>query len=637
MVRKRNFILFALLLILFGCQRNTYKEVPQYSIDQFMNTTTIFGSSFSPDESKILFSSNKTGIYNAYTIPVTGGEPTSLTRSEDDAIIAISFFPKDERILYRGDKGGNEIWHLYVRNADGSVQELTPGEKARAVFYGWSHDHKSFFFGWNKRDAKFMDVYEMDVKTFTPSVIYENDAGYDFGGISNDKNYMALSKSSTTNNSDMYLMNLITTEIKHLTPHKGDIKFAPVAFSPDSKLLYYLTDKDNEFTYLNKYDIDSGEKSTIEKENWDIMYGYLSETGKYRVVGINEDAKTVIKIFDSETNKLVPLPKVSGNINSVNISDSESKMTFYSNSSTAPNNLFVYDFQSKQITKLTDTMNPEISQDDLVQAKVIRYKSFDGLEIPAILYKPWQIKPEEKAPALVWVHGGPGGQSRIGYVDVIQYLVNHGYVVLAVNNRGSSGYGKTFFKADDLKHGEEDLDDCVKAKDFLISTGYVDASKIGIIGGSYGGYMVLAGLAFRPDAFTVGVDLFGVANWVRTLQSIPPWWESFREALYKELGNPATDLDYLKRISPLFHAENITKPLMVLQGANDPRVLKVESDEIVAAVQKNGVPVEYVVFDDEGHGFRKKENKIKGYKGILTFLNTYLKEGQTDSSLSSKM
>ena len=208
---------------------------------------------------------------------------------------------------------------------------------------------------------------------------------------------------------------------------------------------------------------------------------------------------------------------------------------------------------------------------------------------------------------------------------MIQYLVNHGYVVLGVNNRGSSGYGKTFFTADDQKHGREPLWDCVEAKKYLASLGYVDTSKIGIAGGSYGGYMVLAALAFKPEEFVVGVDLFGVSNWVRTLESIPPYWESFRKALYKEIGDPKTDLENLKAISPLFHADKIVRPLIVLQGKNDPRVIKPESDEIVEAVKRKGGVVEYVVFDDEGHGFTKKANEIRGYKAILDFLDKYLK------------
>ena len=171
----------------------------------------------------------------------------------------------------------------------------------------------------------------------------------------------------------------------------------------------------------------------------------------------------------------------------------------------------------------------------------MRFKSFDGMEIPTILYKPHQATPAAKAPALVWVHGGPGGQTRKGYSALIQYLVNHGYVVLGINNRGSSGYGKTFFTADDQKHGQEPLWDCVEGKKYLASLPYVDKDRIGIIGGSYGGYMVLAALAFQPEAFEVGVDIFGVSNWVRTLESIPPWWESQRLALYKEIGDPAKD------------------------------------------------------------------------------------------------
>src|SRR5690606_18998729 len=199
------------------------------------------------------------------------------------------------------------------------------------------------------------------------------------------------------------------------------------------------------------------------------------------------------------------------------------------------------------------------------------------------------------------------------------------------NIRGSSGYGKTFFGLDDRRHGEADLGDVVASRDMLAELDYIDGERIGIIGGSYGGYMVLAALAFEPGVFDVGVDIFGVANWLRTLESIPPWWASFRDALYAEMGDPATDRERLHRISPLFHAGNIRDPLIVLQGANDPRVLKVESDEIVAAVKNNGVPVEYVVFDDEGHGFLKKENQLTAWKAVLDFLDRYLK-GETPQS-----
>ena len=197
-------------------------------------------------------------------------------------------------------------------------------------------------------------------------------------------------------------------------------------------------------------------------------------------------------------------------------------------------------------------------------------------------------------------------------------------MVYGINNRGSSGYGKTFFAMDNQQHGEADLGDVVASKQMLIDTGVVDPDKVGIIGGSYGGYMVVAALAFEPEVFNVGVDIFGVTNWVRTLESIPPWWTAQKDALYDEMGDPATDRERLERISPLFHAENIVKPMIVLQGANDPRVLQVESDEMVAAVRRNDVHVDYIVFPDEGHGFRNRDNEIQGYRAIREFLDRYL-------------
>jgi dipeptidyl aminopeptidase/acylaminoacyl peptidase len=246
--------------------------------------------------------------------------------------------------------------------------------------------------------------------------------------------------------------------------------------------------------------------------------------------------------------------------------------------------------------------------------------------VPSIYYKPKGASASNKVPAVIYVHGGPGGQTTRSYSAMIQYLVNHGYAVLGINNRGSSGYGKTFFTADDGKHGREPLWDCIEAKTWLASQGYIDPQRIGIMGGSYGGYMTLAAMAFRPEAFKVGIDIFGVSNWVRTLESIPPYWESQRTALYGEIGDPVKDKEMLVATSPLFHAHHIRKPLMVIQGANDPRVIKPESDEIVEAVRKNKVEVEYIVFPDEGHGFSKKKNQAEANARILAFLDKHLKQ-----------
>ena len=376
-----------------------------------------------------------------------------------------------------------------------------------------------------------------------------------------------------------------------------------------------------------KYNIADKTKEKVMARDWDIAGSYFTDNGTYQITYINQDAKNAIEIKEVATGNNIPLPATEGmDVSNVGFSDDETMMTFYAGGSHTPSNLYVYNLETKEQTKLTDVLNHEIQAQDLVNAEVIRYKSFDGLEIPAIYYKPHQASAETKVPALVWVHGGPGGQSRQNFSSFIQYLVNHGYAVLAVNNRGSSGYGKTFYQMDDLNHGDKDLKDCVAGKDWLAQQPEINGEKIGIIGGSYGGYMTMAALTYTPEEFDVGVNLYGVTNWIRTLRSIPPWWEAQKEALYLELGDPnSADSVRLRAISPLFHTDKVTKPLIVLQGSKDPRVLQVESDEIVAGVKKNGVPVEYVLFDDEGHGFVKKENQIEAYSKVLGFLEVYLK------------
>lgn len=595
----------------------------QYTIHDFLGTVRYTGASFSPDKSKVLVSSDASGIFNAYAIPADGGEPVQLTQSTTDSIYVESYFPADERFLYSSDQGGNELNHLYVRELDGSVVDLTPGEELKAAFLSWSQDGEYFFVATNERDQRYFDVYEYRTEDYAREMIFANNSGLDFADISSDRQKIALEKTNTNADSDMFLFDRASGETTLLTPHDGEVQHYPEDFSPDGSALLFTTDADSEFLYLVEHDLTTGERRIVEQPDWDVRFARYSKGGEYLVVGINEDASTRLKVYD-RAGDLVPLPAMAdAEITSVSFSDDESMMAFYASSSRVPRDLFVVTVGESEATRLTNSLSPEIDPGDLVEAQVVRFESFDGLEIPGILYRPHQASEEDPAPAVVYVHGGPGGQSRTGYNPLIQYLVNHGYAIYAINNRGSSGYGKTFFHLDDRRHGRDDLDDCVASKEMLADTGWVDAERIGILGGSYGGYMVLAALAFRPEEFAVGVDIFGISNWHRTVQSIPPWWESFRAALEKEMG-PFDDEEYFRGISPLFHADNIVKPLMVLQGANDPRVIKAESDDIVAAVRENGVPVEYMVFPDEGHGFEKKENRAAGFEGILRFLDQHL-------------
>jgi len=606
--------------------------IPVYDARTFFMTTSYLavgasGYAFSADGSRVLVSSDESGVFNALTFDLDTGDSEALTESQAEAVFAVSYFPADNRLLYTYDEGGNELNHVYVREVDGNSRDLTPGENVKAEFMNWSAGGTHFYLATTARDGKNFDLYRYSAEDYSRELIFRNDAGWALGALSPDSQWLALDKPRTSADSDIYIQRLGSDEPPaHVTPHEGNVSHGVLTFTPDSKALYYGTDEFSEFRQAWSYELESGERSLVYAEDWDVQFIGFSATGKYRFIGVNVDAVTEIRLTDLDSGEAIDLPDLpQGDIQNIRFSHDDSQMAFFLNADTQPNDLFVVNLTAKTARQYTKALNEAIDPEHLVASEVLRYKSFDELEIPSILYKPKTASADNKVPALVLVHGGPGGQTRKGYRAMVQHLVNHGYAVLGANNRGSSGYGKTFYHLDDRRHGEEDLKDIVWGRQYLESLDWVDTDRIGIIGGSYGGYMTAAALAFHPEAFDVGIDIFGVTNWERTLQSIPPWWESFKESLYDEMGDPETDAERHHRISPLFHAENIVRPLLVIQGANDPRVLQVESDELVAKVQENEVPVEYVVFDDEGHGFRNRENRITASNAYVSFLDRYLK------------
>jgi dipeptidyl aminopeptidase/acylaminoacyl peptidase len=605
--------------------------VPRYSAGEFFQTTSYRlpdanGYAFSADGESVLASSDDSGVFNAYALPLDGGDPVQLTESVDNAVFVESWFPDDGRMLYTYDQGGNELNHVLVREEDGTHRDLTPGDNLKASFVSWSDDGEFLYLVTTERDPRVFDLYRYSAADYSREMVFEN-PGYSIGALSGDGRWLAVEKPRTRADSNVFVVDLESDnqEPVLVTAHEGDIAYGAVTFTPDNSKLVYSTDEFGEFDQHWTHDLDSGEKASLVKAEWDVLYSSFSPSGRYLASGINADARTVVTITDTKTLMPVALPDLpAGDLNSLRFAADDSMLALIVNSDVSPSDVYVVDFDARTSARLTDALNPAIDRDYLVESEVVRYESFDGVEIPSILYKPLNASAENPVPALVLVHGGPGGQTRQGYRPLVQHLVNHGYAILGANNRGSSGYGKTFYAMDDRRHGEDDLQDIVYGRRYLESLDWVDADRIGIIGGSYGGYMVAAALAFEPEVFDVGIDIFGVTNWVRTLESIPPWWEVGRASLYTEMGDPATDRERLRRISPLFHADKIEKPLLVIQGANDPRVLQVESDELVAAVQANEVPVEYVVFPDEGHGFRKRENRITASEAYLKFLDTYL-------------
>ena len=614
--------LITVFFLVISCTNS--RNIQQYSIETLMSNNRSSGGYFSKDADKLIYSSDKSGIFNIYEVDLSTNEETQLTDSKEESFFVRGYSPNTGEVIYSADKGGNENSHIYLIREGNSI-DLTPGENTKASFVGWTKDELGMYVISNSRDPRFFDLYKIEIVTLNSEMVFKNDIGYNLNSISNNDNYLVLSLNLSRSEQKLFLYDVKSNQQVEISNQAAN--FSGQNFDKNDENYFYTTNYDSEFYYLMSYNLKNGERFIEYKINWDVAFSYLSKNNSYRVIAVNEDAQnklTIKNMSDQSDLNLIGFENM--NINSIGFSEDEKFLRVSAGSPNSPGDIYTYELSTNKLNKITSNLNSNVNPDDLVNAEVIRYESFDGLEIPAILYKPHTANKKNKAPALVWVHGGPGGQSRVGYRALIQYLVNHGYAILAVNNRGSSGYGKTFYSLDDLNHGEDDLQDCVWGKKWLQDQDYINPDKIGIIGGSYGGFMTMAAMTFEPEEFKVGVNIYGVTNWIRTLRSIPTFWEATRKSLYKEMGDPySKDSLRLYDISPLFHAKNIKNPIMVLQGANDPRVLQIESDEMVQEARNAGAYVEYVLFEDAGHGFVKKEQQIESNQKILTFLDNYLK------------
>ena len=599
----------------------------RYPVAEFYRNTSFTGASWSADGATLIVSADLTGIWNVYAIPATGGEMKPLTTAGDDATYAVDCFPGDQRVLCTSSRGGSEMWHLYVREPDGTLRDVTPGDGHQAGFLGWAADERSLLVRMNARDRGAFDVHRIAIDGYERSLVFTNEDGRDIGAVSRDGRWVVLVEVRTSSDRDLWLHDRETGTTRRISSLAEHANNSPAGFAPDGSRFLFTSDAGREFLALWSHDLASGEASLIHERSWDVTGASFSRSGKHLVVTVNENSRVTQHLLDARTLAEVPIARApEAVVTALTVSHDDQAVAFYATDGSAPSELYAGPIGSAP-ARLTSALSSTIQRTDLVRPQVTSFKARDGVDVPGILYRPHQASAAAPAPAIVLVHGGPGGQATVGFDPLTQALANAGYVVFDINHRGSSGYGKRFAAMQHRRHGEADLADVIDSRRMLSDTGHVDPSRIGIMGMSYGGFMVLAALTLHPDAFAVGVDMFGVANWFRTLENLPAHLASARAALYAEMGDPVADAERLRRISPVFQAEHIRVPLMVLQGANDSRVLQVESDEIVAAARQNGVDVEYIVFPDEGHGFQKKENKVRGYTAVIEFLDRHLREG----------
>ena len=621
-IRSKNFLLILISTILVSsCEK------PSLTAQEFFDYTnySLSGShyGFNLSDERFLVNHNQSGISNAYEFDIQTSEFISVTTSDTKSFYGLSYFPSDDRVILQADNQGDELNHIFVKDG-GEVIDLTDYENTRAKFLGFSVDGLSFYIASNQRDARTLDIYKYSVDDYSKSMLYQNNEAYEVTAKSDGDRYFVLTNSVDNYSTQIILYDQITDAELNITNNKVENSF--LSFMGNT--LLYSSNYDDNFNQLWSIDLTTNEEKKVYSAPWDIVGANFYENTNTLHVFINEDASTKLVFLSAEdytelSNEILPSEGLKG----FSLSRAEDSYAFVYGSDTSPGDLF-FSKTNFDESSLVASSFETLDEANMVSSEVIRFESFDGLEIPSILYKPKGASASNPAPVMVYVHGGPGGQTRKGFNSQIQYMLHHGYGILGVNNRGSSGYGAEFYHLDDKRHGQEDLQDIIASKEYLQSLSWVDDNKIGVMGGSYGGFMTLAALTFYPDVFNVGIDIFGVSNWVRTLKSIPPWWESFKVALYDEMGDPATDEERHRKISPLFHAQNITKPMLVIQGSNDPRVLQIESDEIVNQVRANNVYVDYLVFPDEGHGFRKKVNRVKSANSIVDFLDECLKQNQ---------
>ncbi|WP_299115658.1 S9 family peptidase [uncultured Winogradskyella sp.] len=598
-------------------------SIKNYTPEQFAKNRYISGGSFSKKGHKLLYTSDETGLPAAWTYNIKTSKKTLLQRDSLNAVYSLTLYGEDDNLIYIMNPNGGRSMHIYAKEGV-QTTNITPGENIRATWRGVNNDFSGIYYLSNVRSPRKFDRYEYNFTTKTSQLIFQNDTKYSTSYNSNNRKYILLHERITEEITNLYLYDIANKRRVSLSPADNDSYFYGKGFSLESNEVYYLTNFNNEFAYFEKYNIKTKERTLIAKEDWDIVNVTFSRDHNFLAIYTNENGRARVKVKDLKKNRFLDIPFLkTAEIEKIRFGPKNRYMSLQVAGYNQPKNIWLLNLQTGEAKQIVSSLNPEIDANDLSYPIDTTITSFDGIKIPAFLYLP-KNKAKKTDAALVWTHGGPGGQFRTNYNQYIQYVVNQGYTVLAINNRGSSGYGKTFKALDNQKHGLDDLQDIIEGKKLLASMKDIDENKIGIVGDSYGGYLVLAALTFHPNEFAIGIDMFGISDWLHVLNSIPAFWETRKKALYEEIGHPKHDSIKLYNKSPLFFSDNIKKPLMVVQGAHDPKVLQSQSDSIVARVKSNNVPTKYILFDDEGHGIRKKENQIEVMREIGEFLNQYL-------------
>jgi len=613
------------------------------SIERYLHVQQAYYPSFAADGEHIAFLSTITGAPQVWQVARDADQtallwPDQMTFAADRVLgVWCSPAPDDARLIYAADVGGNENAQLVLLSLDGTQETvLTAGyEQAMHTFGAWSADGKQIVFAANRRDAARFDLHVQPLDGAARVVWQGEEPGFlEHMRFSPDGTRAVVSRAQSSFHHDLFELELGTGVVRHLTPGDGDARYEHVCYAPDGGSVFVVTDRDADFLHVARLDLQTLELEAIDVGVWDVELLRASPDGATLAYVVNEDGVSALYLYDLQTGDLRaapigdPTPGVVAWLDhTLSFSPDGRRLAFSYTSATRTSDVWVWDLKSDTMQAVTRSAHGGLDPDSFVSPELVRYPSFDGLDVPAWFYR-GSSDVDQPQPAIVVVHGGPESQSRPFFQFFIQYCTHHGYAVLAPNVRGSTGYGTRYSHLDDVHKRMDSVADLAHAAHWLREQPGIDGSRLVVYGGSYGGFMVLAALTTNPDLWAAGVDVVGISNFVTFLERTSGYRRAHREAEY---GSLERDRELLEQISPLNHVDQITVPLMVIHGANDPRVPLGEAEQLVRALQARQIPVGFLVFDDEGHGVIKLHNKRVMYPAIIEFLTTHVATTSEDA------
>jgi dipeptidyl aminopeptidase/acylaminoacyl peptidase len=601
-----------------------------YDIERYLNVRSATGATFAPDGT-LAFRIDTTGTPQVWTLDAPGAWPEQRT-FHDERVTFAAWSPERQELAFGMDEGGNERQQLYRLDPDGTVTNLTDTD-AKHRWGGWSHDGERFAFASNRREVSVFDVYVQgrDERGDDAEMLLECDGWLSVGGWSPADDRLVVHEAHSSFDHDVHVLDVDSGELTHLTDDgDAEVRYSSLSWGPAGDGMYCCTDLEADTLYLARLDAATGDVETVEDGGqWNVDGLALDEETGRLVYSRNVDGYTELTVgdlADATTIQRHPEPELpEGVAGGVAFDDDAERFAVTVTADTQNGNVHVVDVETGAAERWTRAGTAAIPPETFVASELVRYETFDDREIPAFYATPDGTEPEgrgsDDVPVVVDIHGGPESQRRPAFSPVSQYFLANGYAVFEPNVRGSTGYGRAYTHLDDVEKRMDAVADLEAAVEWLAARPEVDRDRIVAKGGSYGGFMVLAALTEYPELWAAGVDSVGIANFVTFLENTGSWRRELREAEY---GSLEADREFLESISPINDVERIDAPLFVLHGANDPRVPVGEAEQVADEAAEHGVAVRKLIFDDEGHGISKLDNRIEAYRAIVQFLDEHV-------------